>query len=71
MTDKSYIRIVVNGKEEEIEAGTTVEKLLEARGMKSRTAVWINGTQLLLAEYPTHVVEDGDQIKLLRVVAGG
>lgn len=70
-TDKSYITIAVNGKEERMEAGTRVEQLLEAKGMKSRSAVWINGTQLLLAEYPTHVLQEGDQIKLLRVVAGG
>ena len=51
--------------------GTTAAKLLALRGVKSRSSVWINGTQLLLAEYASRVLENGDTVKILRVVAGG
>lgn len=50
---------------------TTVEKLLEMRGVKSRSSVWINGTQLLLAEYAGRILYNGDTVKILRIVAGG
>ena len=46
-------------------------KILNERGIKSRAAVWVNGSQLLLAEYETRIVEENDRIKILRVVAGG
>ncbi|MBP6491957.1 MAG: MoaD/ThiS family protein [Clostridia bacterium] len=49
----------------------TIIELLEKRDAKARSAVWVNGKQLLLAEYPTWEIKDGDTIKILRVVAGG
>lgn len=51
--------------------GTTVAQLLEIRGVKSRSSVWVNGTQLLLAEYTDSILKNGDTVKILRVVAGG
>lgn len=65
------IKISVNNKETVLPEGTTVVKLLELRGAKSRSSVWVNGTQLLLAEYDSRVLQNGDTVKILRVVAGG
>lgn len=68
---KSFIRAVINKEEISLETGTTIKQVLEARDAASRAAVWVNGKQLLLAEYPAYIVQENDQIKILRVVAGG
>jgi len=69
--NQKLIHITVNKADTSLPEGTTVEKLLEQRGVKSRSSVWVNGNQLLLAEYPTWVLQEGDAVKILRVVAGG
>lgn len=69
--DKKYIKVKINKEEETLDEGTTVFRMLEERGIKSRSAVWINGKQLLLSEYETNIIEENDEIKILRVVAGG
>jgi thiamine biosynthesis protein ThiS len=65
------INVTVNKEETVLPEGTAVAELLELRGVKSRSSVWVNGNQLLLAEYPTWMLREGDVIKILRVVAGG
>jgi len=50
---------------------TTVSGLLKSADYNSRVSVWINGSQLLSGEYATRVLEEGDFIKILRLVAGG
>lgn len=69
--NKRYINVKINKEQEALEEGTTVKKMLEERGILSRSAVWINGKQLLLSEYTTYIIEENDQIKILRIVAGG
>lgn len=64
------IKITLNKKEEEVREGMTIKELLEEKE-KKRPAVWVNGKQLLNAEYATYVVQEADNIKILRVVAGG
>lgn len=64
------ITVTINKKKEELPKGMTVGALLEKRGAK-RISVWVNGTQLLMSEYATCILQDGDNLKLLRVVAGG
>ena len=54
-----------------VPSGTTVNRLLEMAVIASRVAVWINGRQLLSAEYPSRVIEEGDAVKILRLAAGG
>ncbi len=65
------IKITVNRQETVLPEGTTVAGLLKLRGVKSRSSVWVNGTQLLLSEYGSRVLQNGDTVKILRVVAGG
>ncbi len=69
--NQKSINITVNKTETVLPEGTTVAGLLEQRGIKSRSSVWVNGNQLLLAEYPTWVLQEGDTVRILRVVAGG
>jgi len=65
------IRVTVNKEETVLPEGTTVAQLLEMRGVKSRSSVWVNGKQLLLAEYADSTLKEGDTVRILRVVAGG
>jgi len=65
------IRIRLNKKEMAGPSGTTVNDLLELAGYSSRVAVWVNGRQLLSADYATRVLEEGDEVKILRLAAGG
>lgn len=65
------INVTVNKEAVALPEGTTVAQLLEMRGVKSRSSVWLNGTQLLLAEYAGAMLKTGDTVKILRVVAGG
>lgn len=65
------IKLTVNNQETILPEGTTVAELLILRGAKNRSSVWINETQLLLAEYEARVLQNGDTIKILRIVAGG
>jgi len=68
---RNQITVFINKEKTMLEDGTTVQSLLEQRGVKTRSSVWINGSQLLLSEYVSWVISDGDEIKILRVVAGG
>lgn len=64
------INVTINNKETQLERGTTPSQLLKLRKMR-RAAVWINGKQLLLVDYETHEIKEGDTIRLLRIMAGG
>lgn len=64
------MKVIINKKEEIIQDGMTIQALLDVKN-KKRPAVWVNGKQLLSAEYTTYVIQEADEIKILRVVAGG
>ena len=64
------IKVSINKEATEIEENTTVEKILKDIG-NTKSAVWINGKQLLRAEYDSRFIVEGDEIKVLRIIAGG
>lgn len=70
ITMEDKIKITINKKEEFIGNNTTVKELIQSRGLK-KAAVWINGSQLLKAQYDTFILHEGDDVKLLRIMAGG
>jgi len=59
-----------NNKKIELEEGTTVAQLILDMNYR-RAAVWLNGEQLLASAYESRVINPEDQIKILRIVAGG
>lgn len=64
--------ITLNGNDKELEAGATVEKLLELLDYKkSQSGVWVNERKLLLSEYGTYVLQAGDKVKAVRLFSGG
>jgi len=67
----NQIRVAINKKETLLQNNTTIIELLEQRNERNRSAVWLNGRQLYLMEYPLMKIREGADIKILRVVAGG
>ena len=63
------MKVIYNKKEMELPSEMTVAQLIEEKGIK-KAAVWLNGRQLLVKEYGT-TLKDDDQIKILRIIAGG
>jgi len=59
-----------NNKPLELAPGTTVTQLIDSLNYR-RAAVWVNGEQLLASAYESHILKPDDQIKILRIVAGG
>lgn len=64
------IKVTINNKIEKLGDGITVAELLILKKMK-RAAVWINGTQILASEYKSYIIKEEDNIRLLRIIAGG
>ncbi len=64
------MNVSCNNKMIQLEEGTTVAQLVKSMKYR-RAAVWINGEQLLSSDYETRVINREDQIKILRIVAGG
>ena len=66
------ISVVVNGREQELEAGETVGRLLERLGFTARYAlVERNGEPVERARYAELALEEGDTLVVARPVAGG
>jgi thiamine biosynthesis protein ThiS len=66
------ISVVVNGREQELEAGETVARLLERLGFTARYAlVERNGEPVERARYAELALEEGDTLVVARPVAGG
>ncbi len=71
MADPSKIKIILNHKPLEVEAGTTVSALLVLKGFPKSEAVFVNKQPLLMKSYPTHVLKDADQVIVFRPLGGG
>ena len=66
------MEITINGEKKSLEDGSTVASLmLGMKYTKSKAAVWVNKKQLLLAEYETHILSPGDELKIIRLFGGG
>ncbi|HEX6213076.1 MAG TPA: sulfur carrier protein ThiS [Methylomirabilota bacterium] len=66
------LRISVNGKPMEVEAGLTVEDLLTRLAVKREyTAVAINRDVVRKADYATLTLAEGDRVEIVRPMGGG
>jgi thiamine biosynthesis protein ThiS len=66
------VRLVVNGREQELDGAQTVAALLERLGLASQYAlVERNGEPLERARYGEVELEEGDRLVVARPVAGG
>ena len=60
------MKVWLNKKEVELPADMTVADLIKEKQFK-KAAVWINGKQLLSAEYESHGFQEGNQLKNLNM----
>lgn len=68
---EEYLTVKINNKTESIPKGMNISDLLNSRHMRPNSAVWVNGKQLLLKEYPTYFIRENDEIRLIPIVSGG
>jgi len=66
------MKISVNGKPMEVEAGLSVESLLTLLNVKREfTAVAVNRDVIRRADYGTVRLSDGDKVEIVRPMGGG
>ena len=72
MKTTETIRIRLNGKERDLEAGHTVTTLLESLELHpGMVVVELNRDILVRERYPEVTVSDGDSLELVHFVGGG
>jgi thiamine biosynthesis protein ThiS len=55
----------------EIEERTTLSELLAMLNYRKTVAVFINGKQLLSSQLEGYRINEGDKIKIIRILGGG
>lgn len=66
------LSLFVNGRAQQVSRGTTLGELAATCQLDAkRLLVELNGQTLLRNEWPTHVLQHGDRVEFIRVVAGG
>ena len=66
------LSIFVNGHARQVGASTTLGELAAGFGLEAaRLLVELNGQTLPREEWPARVLEHGDRVEFIRVVAGG
>ena len=66
------IEIIVNGRLEHVEEGTTVRALVEARGLRrEQVAVEVNKAIVPKAEHSGHALSENDRVEIVTLVGGG
>lgn len=66
------MRLSVNGEEREIEAGATIEKLLDDLGLRARrVAVEVNRKVVNREAWPQTELQERDSIEIVQFVGGG
>ncbi|SCZ79564.1 sulfur carrier protein ThiS [Acidaminobacter hydrogenoformans] len=71
MADHTKIKITLNHKPLEVEAGITVSELLVQSGFPKSVAVFVNKQPLLMKSYAVHVLGEADQVTVFRPLGGG
>ncbi len=65
-------RVIVNGREMSADLPSTLEAFLIAQDLPPRSVVVeLNGEAVAASEIATHELHPGDQLEVVRVVAGG
>ncbi len=72
MTRMEGVDVTANGRPFAVEAGTTVEAFIRARGLDPAfVIVEANGEPLERERYGELILKTGDRLELVRAVAGG
>ncbi|GEA17406.1 MAG: sulfur carrier protein [Moorella sp. (in: firmicutes)] len=66
------MRLKVNGEERDVAAGLTVAELLQELGIDGRYMALERNRQVVpRQDYATTVLEEGDELEIIRFVGGG
>ncbi|GEA16416.1 thiamine biosynthesis protein ThiS [Moorella sp. E308F] len=66
------MRLKVNGEERDVAAGLTVAELLQELGIEGRYMALERNRQVVpRQDYATTVLEEGDELEIIRFVGGG
>jgi thiamine biosynthesis protein ThiS len=66
------VKIVLNGEERELDAGTTIARLIDDLGLGGkRVAAELNVVVVDSEDWASTVLTDGDRLELVRFVGGG
>lgn len=66
------MKIILNGKEENVEEGTTVAGLVALKGLDPRTVIVEYNYELVKEErWDGIVLKENDRLEILRFVGGG
>ncbi len=67
------MNIVLNGKSQPVEVGTTLESLIEQLdlGGSRRLAVELNEEVIPRSRYAQHRLRPGDQVEIVHAIGGG
>ncbi len=60
-----------NNHSEEIAEEVTLYDFLEMKKIRKRTIIWLNGSKINPNSYEKKKLKAGDQIKFVRIIAGG
>lgn len=72
MTGGGNLNIILNGESATVEPGTTVYELIESRGLDpNKVIVELNLNILKLEEWQGTVLNENDNLEVLRFVGGG
>ena len=70
--EENSVTIRLNGKSRSVAPGSTVTGLLEQLGFAGQPVlVELNGTALFPRDFETTTLGEGDQVEVIRIVAGG
>lgn len=72
MTYGEKMTITVNGQKQDIEAGTTMQQLLEKLNLQGKVmAAAVNMNIVKQDSWDKHILQEGDKLELLDFVGGG
>jgi thiamine biosynthesis protein ThiS len=71
-TVQGRVSIFVNGQARQVGGATTIGQLAESCGLDPRRIlVELNQQTLLREEWPERILQHGDRVEFIKVVAGG
>ena len=65
------MEILVNGDQQQLANGATVQQLLEELQLGGRIAVELNGEIIPKASFTETALQDGDRLEIVRAIGGG
>jgi sulfur carrier protein len=67
-----YLKVILNGKEENLANAVTVGQLLDMKGCKLNSViVVVNSSVVRKEDWDNFVISENDQVEIVRIVGGG